>query len=108
LQTDSSLFLIGVGIGIAIAIIGGLVDYWLGKRNRNPDDSRNLPGCMLYLAGILGLAGVIAIVVSLIFTGGIGPAIVLGAGILGGFYAGFAILIFLYLLVQRFWPNAPR
>lgn len=105
LQTDTSLLFIGLGIGFGTALIGGLVDYLLSKRRNNPQKTSYLPGCMFYFAGGLGLLGIISIIVSLIISGSIGPAIVLGAGVLGGFYSGFALAIIFYLVVKRFWPN---
>lgn len=105
LQLDTSLLFIGFGIGIAIAIIGGIIDYLLSNRERNPQKTNRLPGCMLYVAGILGFLGVISIIVSLIMSRSIGPAVVLGAGVLGGFYSGFSLMIIGYLVVKRFWPH---
>ena len=105
LQLNSSLLSIGFGIGIGIAAIGGLVDYLLSARKNNPQKTNRLPGCMLFVAGVLGLLGIISIIVSLIFSGGIAPALALGAGVLGGFYSGFALLIIGYLVIKRFWPN---
>jgi hypothetical protein len=108
LQTDSSLFFIGIAIGLGIAVVGGLIDYWLGRRDQTVGHERLVPGCMVYLAGLLGLVGIIALLVSLLVSGSLGPAFVLGAGVLGGFYAGFALLLLLYLLVKRFGPDAWR
>lgn len=105
LQTDTSLLFFGLGIGFSIAIIGGLVDYLLSRRENNLQKTNYLPGCMLYIAGVLGLLGIISIITSLILSGGIGPAIMLGAGVLGGFYSGFALLIVLYLAINRLWPH---
>lgn len=106
MQTNTPLLFIGIGIGFSLAVIGGSIDYWLARRNQYEQRERLLPGCMLYLAGALGAAGLIAIVVSLVFSRSIGPALVLGAGVLAGFYAGFALLMFLYLFVKRYWPSA--
>lgn len=103
--TNISLPYIGFGIGISIAVIGGAIDYLLSKRRTNSLRTNNLPGCMLYIAGALGLTGLMAVIVSIIMIGRIGPAIVLGAGVLSGFYVGFALLMILYLVAQRFWPS---
>lgn len=108
MQTDSSLFIIGIAIGLGIAVVGGLIDYWLGRRDQNEGHARLVPGCMVYLAGLLGLVGIVALIISLLLSGSLGPALVLGAGVLGGFYAGFALLLLLYLLVRRFGPDAWR
>ncbi len=105
MQTVTPLLITGLIIGLVIAIIGGAIDYLLGNRVSNPRQTRQLPGCMLYIAGALGFVGLIALFISFILEGSIGPAIILGAGILGGFYAGFAVLMFLYLLVNHYWPG---
>ena len=103
---DTSILFIGLGIGFATALIGGLIDYLISKSKNNSQKTNHLPGCMLYVAGVLGFLGIISIIVSFIMSGSIGPALVLGAGVLGGFYSGFALLIMGYLLVKRFWPDA--
>jgi protein-S-isoprenylcysteine O-methyltransferase Ste14 len=108
LLADSPLFLIGLGIGFAIALIGGVIDYLLSLRKGNTQNKSHLPGCMLYVAGALSLLGIIALIVSLVLSGSISPAIILGAGVLSGFYAGFALLLIGYLVVQRFWPTIGR
>ena len=106
MQTDTRLFFIGIGIGIAIALIGGAVDYWLSRTHRNPRRTNHLPGCIMYVAGVLGFAGLLAIIISLILIGSVIPAIVLGAGVLLGFYSGFALLLLLYLVARRIWSDA--
>jgi len=105
LQTDGRLFFIGIGIGIAIALIGGAVDYWLSRTQRNPRRSNHLPGCIMYVAGALGLVGLLAIIISLILIGSVLPAIILGAGVLLGFYSGFALLLLLYPVARQFWSD---
>jgi hypothetical protein len=104
-QPDSWLFFAGFAIGLGIAILGGFVDYWLSRRNSNQQQERQVPGCMLYVAGILGLAGAIALIISLIAYGGIGPAVILGAGVLGGFYTGFSLLLMTYFLIFKYWSR---
>ncbi len=62
---------------------------------------RRLPGCLLYVVGGLALAGIVSIVASLFSNGGIGPALILGAGVLGGFYVGFIFLFIIWFLLER-------
>ena len=103
LQTDNtSLLFIGLAAGATIALIGGSVDYLISRRRAVYQNSNRLPGCMLYTAGLLGLMGIIAIILSLIISRSIGPAIILGAGVLGGVYAGFTLLMIGYLVFKRF------
>jgi hypothetical protein len=87
LQTDGRLFFIGIGT------------------QRNPRRSNHLPGCIMYVAGALGLVGLLAIIISLILIGSVLPAIILGAGVLLGFYSGFALLLLLYLVARQFWSD---
>ena len=78
-----------------------MIDYWLGRRNKNSQQMSRLPGCMMYVAGGLGLVGLFAILISIIIVGTIVPAIILGAGVLGGFYTGFALLMLAYLAARN-------
>ncbi len=105
MQTDTSLFLTGLAVGLGIAVVGAIFEYWLSRSGNNARQTGQLPGCMLYIAGILGLAGFIALIVSFLLRGNILPAITLGAGVLIGFYIGFGVLMILYLVVQRIWPG---
>jgi hypothetical protein len=108
LQIDTRLLFIGMAIGFGIALVGAAVDYWLSRTRRNPRQSHHLPGCMMYVAGALGLAGLLAIIISFILIGSMIPAIVLGAGVLTGFYSGFALLMLIYLVATRIWSNTNR
>lgn len=54
----------------------------------------------MYIAGGLGLVGLLAILISIIVVGTVVPAIILGAGVLGGFYTGFALLMLAYLAAR--------
>lgn len=97
--SNSSLFFIGLGFGLSVAAVGGLVEYWLHLRRDRPPFSR-VPGCLLYTIAGLILAGIIALVASLVLTGGIVAALVMGAGVLLGFYGGFIVMVVLWLLVD--------
>lgn len=101
LNTNLTLLIIGTGIGLGIALIGGVAEYWLSLRSDTADEPRKLPGCLLYVVGGLALAGLVSVIASFLFNGGIGPALILGAGVLGGFYVGFLLLFILWFLVER-------
>jgi hypothetical protein len=105
LHTDTSLLFTGLLIGTSIALIGGSIDYLISRRRNKLHKTNHLPGCMLYVAGMLGFLGIIAIVLSLIISRSLSPALILGAGVLGGFYAGFTVLMIGYLVIKRFWPD---
>lgn len=102
---EPSLFTTGLLVGLALAILGAGTEYFLARRRSKAQVSRQMPGCLLYMAGALALAGVVAILGSVILQGSIAPALWLGAGVLGGFYLGFALLFLLYLLVRSVWPS---
>ena len=101
LSSNLTLLLIGAGIGLGVAVIGGLAEYWTSRRSDGFAAQHRLPGCLFYVAGGLVLAGIIAVVASFLFKGGIWPALILGAGVLGGFYVGFAFLFILWFLLER-------
>lgn len=95
--SNLTLLLIGLAIGGACALLGGLVDYLLHlRRQRAP--RFGVPGCLVYMIGGLVVAGVVASVVSLITTGRLTPALVMGGGVLAGFYTIFMVLVGLWLL----------
>jgi hypothetical protein len=98
-----TFFLIGLGVGAAVALLGGIVEYALNLR-RHGEPRSNVPSCLLYAAGGLILAGIVAIVASLLATGGIGPALIMGAGVLTGFYGGFILLVGLWFLIDAMRP----
>lgn len=100
-----SLLTTGLQVGLALAILGAVIEYYLARRRSKAQVPRQLPGCLLYMAGALAVAGMAAILGSIILRGSIMPALWLGAGVLGGFYLGFALLFLLYLLAKSIWPN---
>lgn len=97
---NGSLFIGGFGFGLVVAIAGAVVEYWLHLRRGAPPP-RHLPGCLLYVMGGLTLAGLVAILASLLFTGSVTTALVLGAGVLIGFYGAFMALFAFWVWVER-------
>jgi hypothetical protein len=98
-SSNLSLFLVGLAIGVAVALVGGLVEYALHlRRGRGPRPG--VPGCLVYAIGGLILAGVVAVIASLILTGSIGPALIIGLGVMAGFYGGFIFLVTIWLLLE--------
>ncbi len=100
-----TFFLIGLAIGGGSALLGGLAEYVLHLR-RNGRPRPEVPSCLLYAAGGLVLAGVMALVVSLLATGGLTPALIMGAGVMTGFYSGFILLVGIYFLIEAIRPAA--
>ena len=99
MPTDNlTFFLIGGGIGLASAIVGAVLDYFVNQRRDKPAEN-GPPGCMFIASGSLGVAGLCAIVVSLVLTGKIGAALVVGLGVLSGFFVGFATLFIVAVLL---------
>ena len=83
--------MIGGGCGLFCALLGAFVDYVLMRR-REEDSDENLPGCMVIMVGMLGLVGLSVIAISFLLSGTVLPAIVVGAGVLVGFFCGFLVL----------------
>jgi hypothetical protein len=106
-SSNLTLFLIGLGIGIAVALVGGMVEYLLHLRRRQ-GPRFGVPGCLVYTIGGLILAGIVALVMSFIMTGGIGPALLVGLGVMVGFYGGFILLVSLWLLLESLRSPADR
>lgn len=96
-SSNLSLFLIGLAGGVFVALVGGSVEYLLHlRRNRAP--FTGAPGCLLFTIGGLVLAGIAAVVTSLLVTGGVWPALILGLGVMTGFYGAFMLLVGLWIL----------
>lgn len=104
INTNTTLFLIGLAIGGSVAILGGAIEYLLHLR-RNREPRFGMPGCLVYAVGGLILAGIAAIITSLVLTRQISPALIMGAGVLTGFYAGFIILVGLWFLIDSRRPE---
>ena len=99
-SSNMSMFLIGLAIGAAVALLGGVVDFALHLR-RQREPSFGVPGCLVYTVGGLIVAGIIALIVSLITTGSLVLALVMGGGVLLGFYGGFMLLVALWFVRDR-------
>jgi len=56
---------------------------------------------LLFVTGGLAITGFAAIIVSAILNGGVGEALIVGVGVLSGFYTGFFILFSLWILLDR-------
>lgn len=101
--SNLTLYLIGLAIGVGVALAGGLVEYLLHLR-RDGEPRFGMPGCIVYVIGGLILGGIAAVVVSLIYTGSIGPALIMGVGVMTGFYGGFSLLVGLWFLIESLRP----
>lgn len=100
ISSNSSLFFIGLLIGVLVALGGGLFEYLLHLRhNRTP--FTGMPSCLLFTIGGLVLAGLGATITSLLLTGAILPAFILGVGVMAGFYGTFMLLVGAWLLLDR-------
>lgn len=96
---NTSLFFIGLLIGGSVAAIGGLIEYFLHLRRRR-EPRFGVPGCLVYTVGGLLLAGIVALITSFILVRSIVPALVIGAGVLLGFYSGFILLVGVWFLTE--------
>lgn len=94
-------FWIGGAMGLVAAFVGALIDFRVTWNRREDAQVRRLPGCMMLVAGVMGGAGVFSILLAL-FTHQAVRAILVGLGLIGGFFVGFTILVCLWLLWLRF------
>lgn len=101
MHTNNLLFLISFGFGLGVALIGGLIEYWTNLRPGAAKNFRQRPSCLIFVGGGLAVAGIIAMIASAILNGTIGGALIVGAGVLVGFYSGFIILFGLWFLLER-------
>jgi hypothetical protein len=96
LDHHASLLVRGAVFGLLAALAGGLADYRLRLRRAEP--AQRGPALLLIVGGLLMLCGLIALVTSLITTGGVRPAVVLGVGVGIGFNLGFVLLVLFYFV----------
>ncbi len=102
--SNLTLYLIGLAIGIGVALVGGLIEYLLHLR-RDGEPRFGVPGCIVYVVGGLVVGGVVAIITSLLLAGSIGPALIVGVGVMTGFYGGFSLLVGLWFLAESLRPS---
>ena len=105
-SAGTTLFGGGALLGLAAALSGALIDYGLNLRRASTQKHNGLPGCIFYVVGGLVFTGIAALGASLLLTGGLRAALIVGAGVFAGFYAGFAILLLLWYFITP-PPAAP-
>lgn len=74
------------------AIAGASVDYLIARRRTQDRRTNGSPGCLLIVAGGLGFVGLIVTIASWLLSNSVRPAVVTGAGVMTGFFLGFAVL----------------
>jgi hypothetical protein len=95
-NNGTTLFLSGAIFGLLVAAFGAAVEYRLHLAPTQPIRRRG-PGCLLYAVFGLILAGIASMITSFWLTGGIRIALLLGVGVLAGFYSGFILLLGVWL-----------
>jgi hypothetical protein len=96
IQFITSPFLTGLFIGFGGALVGALVDALNTRRARAGD---NPGGLMMVVAGLVNtLLGIAAIIYSLVVTGSLMTALIMGLGVLVGFAAGFVFFAGVWIL----------
>ncbi len=96
-------FLVGLTIGFTSSAIGAIVDYRVMQRKDTAEESHT-PGCMLIMSGILGWVGIIVVGISL-FLQSFNRALIVGTGVLLGFFAGFLVMLALWFILRRNKPE---
>jgi hypothetical protein len=96
-QVSIPPIVIGLIIGFSGSLLGALIDF-MNSRRKGIDSIYG--SFMLITAGIINsIAGIIAITISLIITGSIWSAIIIGLGVLVGFAFGFLLIAGIWMLV---------
>ena len=94
------LLLLGVAIGFLGSIAGGLVDFRTARKRDGRGRGFGLP-TLLVAGAINTVVGLVVIVFSLLFTGTLWPALVVGFGVLVGFCLGFLLTAAAWILVFK-------
>lgn len=84
----------GLLIGALVSCFGAIVSYFLYLRQADDHTLRPL-GILLIVNGMLGFIGFMAIITS-VFVGQLGLALLVGVGVLIGVVLTFGILLFLW------------
>ncbi len=87
----------GAAIGMVVAVLGAVFEYRLYLR-RADAPQRPHTSLLHLIGGVLCFLGLVAVVVSLLLTSSIAPAVVMGIGVGIGFYGGFVVLLLVWLL----------
>jgi hypothetical protein len=100
----STPFPLGFVIGILGSILGAGIDYIYSRGNRR---TTPISGFLLLSAGVLNtFVGGAAILISILVTGSIRTALVLGLGVLSGFVLGFLAIALLAIFSSKYESTA--
>jgi hypothetical protein len=95
----STPFPLGMVIGILGSILGAGIDFIYSRGNRR---TTPISGFLLLSAGVLNtLIGAAAILISILVTGSVRTALVLGLGVLAGFVLGFLTIALLTIFLSK-------
>jgi hypothetical protein len=87
---------LGVVIGIIGSLLGAVIDLIYSRGNQR---TAPISGFLLLTAGVLNtFVGAAAILISILMTGSIRTALVLGLGVLTGFVIGFLVIALLAII----------
>lgn len=95
----STPFPLGMMIGILGSILGAGIDFIYSRGNRRTSP---ISGFLLLSAGVLNtLIGAAAILISILVTGSVRTALILGLGVLTGFVLGFLTIALLTIFLSK-------
>lgn len=95
----STPFPLGMMIGILGSILGAGIDFIYSRGNRR---TTPISGFLLLSAGVLNtLIGAAAILISILVTGSVRTALILGLGVLTGFVLGFLTIALLTIFLSK-------
>lgn len=94
------LVLAGAAFGLLVSIVGAVLEYRIFLR-KSDTPTRPHTSLLHLFGGVLCFLGLVAVVVSLVWTDSIAPALVMGIGVGIGFYAGFILLLMGWLVRSR-------
>jgi len=96
-------FPLGFVIGILASLLGAAVDLFYSRRKRRTPSTGGF--LLLVGGGINTIVGAISILISVLLTGSIRTALVLGLGVLAGFSLGFLTVAIISIFSGK--PDKP-